>query len=823
MTVASDFGSWRAEDSLETPSVPAFAREARINPREQARAQRRSSASQRWPASSTVRVPYLPSHVKIHQLRQEHRQQACPKRPPWKLAPKRRPRSAASSYMRATFAIDSALPLREQQQLRQRHRRRASWQQPEQRRPEEAKYVLQEGPIQGSGSYSRGVSTVPRHRQGFGVRTAAVVAAATTAAKNCTDGRSGWTGGLYEGSNRPDRRPTRRPASAPMRFFGRPPSSPSPGYEREETGAASGGGGPRGACPPHRQATRRPGSALAKRNPAVGSRRRDAPSPSRVREDQQKRGSPLPPAAWGVRTATAPSSSAASPAVKAATSGGVEQAERNYEEVVVCRASHRVIKGSAARRQRGEGLIGGRVGGGGNDGRRDKWVGLLEGSSEALWTCGRGGGGGEDDHDDTDTDDARFLDLAINPSPWGAFVGGPPGMENTPAASGGGGGGGGGGQRQLSKKRPSSAPRQPPTATAPPAGRSEEGDGRTRTRPRSAHAASPSREHVAGTFVTTAYGGGGSGERENEEYRASPRATPGGEAEKLNSARRGSRGGLSVSAAVDGATGRITEGTGGVAAPRQAGGAIFAGGGGGGGGGGGCHPAGVVPDAELVVVARQLQPRAAFSPANKGSRYNGGLEKKASETPAPAFSSRAIASGMLFDTLPPPSLARPMMPRTPAPSPPPPLSPPAPPPPPNEIIHTLGLTGSAIVPGVAAAPAAPAAGGTEPRPSHGTNTRRVFQQWQQQQQQQTAKTLAGWVKEAGGRWRSGENGGGNTTTTTGTAAVRYGVSTIAPSVVLDSRTANSAHESSGRRRARASGLAGKALRVRRPKPLVLGR
>ncbi|CBJ30542.1 hypothetical protein Esi_0199_0032 [Ectocarpus siliculosus] len=495
----------------------------------------------------------------------------------------------------------------------------------------------------------------------------------------------------------------------------------------------------------------------------------------------------------------------------AAASGGIEQVERSYEEVVVCRSSQRVIKGSAARRQKAEGPISGRVsGGGGNDGRRDKWVGLLEGPSEALWTCGRGGGGGENEDDDTD-DGARFLDLAINPSPWGAFVGGPPGMEKTPAVRGGSGGSV---QRQLSKKRPSSAPRQPPTATAPPTERSEEGGGRTRTRPRSAHAASPSRQNAAGTFVTAAYGGGGGGGRENEENCISLGETPHEETEKSNSARRGSRGGLSVPAGVDGTAGGTAQGTGGVAVPTQGGKEIFAG-----GGGGGCHPGGVVQDAELVVVARQLQPRTAFSPVNKGSHHNNnsGLEKMAGETPAPAFSSRTIASGMLFDTQPPPSLARPMMPRTPAPSPPQPLSPPAPPPPPNKIGHTLGLTGSAIVPGVAAAPAA--AGGTEPRPRHGTTTRRVFQHRQQQQQeQQTATTLAGWVKEAGGRWRSGENGSGNAT-----ATGRYVFSTIAPSVVLDSRTANNAHGGSGRRRAGASGLVGKALRVRRPKQLVLGR
>ncbi|CAB1118611.1 unnamed protein product [Ectocarpus sp. CCAP 1310/34] len=592
-----------------------------------------------------------------------------------------------------------------------------------------------------------------------------------------------------------------------MRFFGRPPLSSSPGYEREETSFGSRGGVLRGACPPHRQATRRPRSALTRRNPTSGNRRRGARSPSGAREDQKRRGSPLPPAAWGFRNATA-SSATAAPAVKAAAaSGGVEQVERSYQEVVVCRSRQRVIKGSAARRQKAEGPISGRVSGAGNGGRRDKWVGLLEGSSEALWTCGRGGGGGENDDDDTD-DDARFLDLAINPSPWGAFVGGPPGIEKTSAARGGSGGSV---QRQLCKKRPSSAPRQAPTATAPTTGRSEEGGGRTRTRPRSAHAASPSRQNAAGNFVSAAYGGGG---RENEENCISLEETPHEETEKSKSARRGSRDGLSVTAGVDGTAGRTAQGTGGEAVPTQGSKAIIAGG----GGGGGCHPGGVVQDAELVVVARQLQPRTAFSPANKGSHHNSSVEKMAGETPAPAFSSRTIASGMFFNTQPPPSFARPMMPRTPAPSPPPPLSPPAPPSPPNKIGHTLGLTGSAIVPGVAAAPAA--AGGTEPRPRHGTTTRRVFQHRQQQQpqQQQTATTVAGWVKEAGGRWRNGENGSGNAT-----ATGRYGFSTTAPSVVPDSRTAKNVHGGSGRRRARASGLVGKALRVRRPTQIVLGR
>lgn len=98
--------------------------------------------------------------------------------------PKRRPRSAAS-YMRSTFAIDSAplaratsfsTPKQQQQQQQDQQRRRllrgrASWR-PEAACPEDAKYVLQEDARQGSRSGSFDVGTVPRPRQGFGVRMA---------------------------------------------------------------------------------------------------------------------------------------------------------------------------------------------------------------------------------------------------------------------------------------------------------------------------------------------------------------------------------------------------------------------------------------------------------------------------------------------------------------------------------------------------------------------------------------------------------------------------------------------------------------------------
>lgn len=82
--------------------------------------------------------------------------------------PKPRPRSAAPSYMRSTFTTDSALPEAHARRLipdKPRHRSRYVRQPGH---PDEAKYVLQQGAGQNS---SHGAPSVPRPRQGFGVRT----------------------------------------------------------------------------------------------------------------------------------------------------------------------------------------------------------------------------------------------------------------------------------------------------------------------------------------------------------------------------------------------------------------------------------------------------------------------------------------------------------------------------------------------------------------------------------------------------------------------------------------------------------------------------
>jgi len=279
--------------------------------------------------------------------------------------------------------------------------------------------------------------------------------------------------------------PSRRPASAPVRVCGRHAYSP-PGCE---TAARPQSGGRQGEGALSRATERRPGSALA-RNRAHQTRGHD---PCRDIVRDQRTGSPLPPPAWGVRPFPASSIAAGT------FTRDFKQTDRAYEEVVVCRGSRRVFTGSAARdkKQRHQG--------GGLHGRDPTWLGLLEGSP------GGGGCGGE-----------SLLDLAINPSPWGAFVGGPP----TTAI-----------KTSSNQKRPSSAPRPLSMAGTPeqslPSG-FEAGGSRAQARPRSAHAASPSRITVSEALITRAYSSG------PEKQRVSPPVALGGGGELQGSPSRSS-------------------------------------------------------------------------------------------------------------------------------------------------------------------------------------------------------------------------------------------------------------------------------------------
>lgn len=370
----------------------------------------------------------------------------------------------------------------------------------------------------------------------------------------------------------PPRCPSRRPASAPVRFFGRRSVS-SPGYERtvgSELHDRHGGCG----VPPRRATKRRPGSALAgnhtPQNQAQETQRYHL-------HDQRRDGSPLPPAAWGVRPTSA-SSVPAGPVV----ADCLEQTGRTYEEFVVCRGTQGVVKGSVTRhqkrqhsrsstvptnqRQQDEGL----------GGRDSKGLGLLEGTSEGLWVCGRRneGGGGDDDVGDQDK-----LGLAINPSPWGAFVGGPP-AEKTLLG--------------RDRKRPSSAPRRPsaPSAATIPTQGLEVGRDHVQARSRSAHAASPSRNCATDVFVTTCYSSCDKEDRPSQKSVGAERVTQ-------NSACRSSCGGRPGSAEVR--VVELGEGTHGIntGRPRQADGKRLS--------TSSCQQRAAAPDVDLVVVARQVQ------------------------------------------------------------------------------------------------------------------------------------------------------------------------------------------------------------------------
>ena len=379
----------------------------------------------------------------------------------------------------------------------------------------------------------------------------------------------------------PPRRPCRRPASAPVRFFGRRPAS-SPGCE---LAGASEPHERHGGVPPRRATKRRPGSSALK----TGNATHQHGIQQFHLHDQRNDGSPLPPAGWGVRPTPASSTLPGSFVAECL----VEPAGRTYEEVVVCRGTRRAAKGSVARHQQGQ-QPGRRSTDPDEQRRQDEGFvrrsgagsGLLEGAGEGLWACGgwNEGSGGDA------VGDRSQLGLAINPSPWGVFVGGPPEKKKTTLV--------------RNRKRPSSAPRRPPRTTIPAPGL-EVGRGRVRARPRSAHAASPSRNGTSEVFVTTGYGcdrEGGSGARE---------AQAGAESATQNPARRSSRGGRPVSA-VDRV--ELGEGTAGMDAgrPRQADGARLS--------KSRCQQRAAAPGADLVVVARQVQVRApndTFSPSEK--------------------------------------------------------------------------------------------------------------------------------------------------------------------------------------------------------------
>lgn len=379
----------------------------------------------------------------------------------------------------------------------------------------------------------------------------------------------------------PPRCPSRRPTSAPARFFGRRPRS-SPGCERTA--------GPekhdrRGRVPPGRATKRRPGSAqtgnLAHQNGTQGYHL----------HDQRGDGSPLPPAGWGVRPTSASSTLATS-----FEAGCLEQAGRTYEEVVVCRGTQRTAKGSVARHQRGQP---GRSSAAdpeeqrqkddGFGGRSGKGLGLLDGADEGQWACG----GTIEAGGDSSVVDQKQLGLAINPSPWGAFVGGPPAERETEL----------GGNR----KRPSSAPRRPSTTTTIPAPGLEVGSGRrVQARPRSAHAASPSRNLASDVFVTAGYSS-----CDKEDGSGPKKVRVGAERATQNPARRRFRGGQPVSA-VDRA--ELGEGTPGMDArrPSQADGARVS--------KSSYQQRAAAPGAGLVVIARQVKVRTIFSALEKGGR-----------------------------------------------------------------------------------------------------------------------------------------------------------------------------------------------------------
>lgn len=334
-----------------------------------------------------------------------------------------------------------------------------------------------------------------------------------------------------------------------------------------------------GGVPPRRATKRRQGSALT----GNITHQNQAHDIQQYRlHDQKRDGSPLPPAAWGVRP-TSTSSISAGPSV----AGCLEQTQWTYEEVVVCRRSQRVVQGSPTRYQKRQHK---RSSAGPDDhlrqdeglgGRGNKGLGLLQGASRGLWVCGRRNEGRGDDVNG----DQSKLGLAINPSPWGAFVGGPPAEKTTPGRN---------------RKRPSSAPRPPSTTTTPTPG-IEVGSDRVQARPRSAHAASPSRNCATEVFVTTGYNSC------DKEDGSGPRAV-GAETAMQNSAYRNSRSGRPV-LAVDRV--ELGEGTDGMDAghSRQADGARVS--------KSSCQQRAAVPDAHLAVVATQVQAHTIMAPAKK--------------------------------------------------------------------------------------------------------------------------------------------------------------------------------------------------------------
>lgn len=199
----------------------------------------------------------------------------------------------------------------------------------------------------------------------------------------------------------------------------------------------------------------------------------------------QKSASPMRPAAWGASCTSAATTHARTAPVR-------------YDEAIISQGSPRVTEGSVLRQQQSaatalkscgprhqaaESVRSGRRDHSKrmkNDG--DKWVGLLKRSNTPQKgddaARGRSIGGS--------------LSLAICPSPWGAFLGGPR-MTKTTADG--------------SKKRPSSAPRRSLNAHT-----LADGADHARARPRSAYAASPSRH--TGVLKTKGYvEGDGSGGR----------------------------------------------------------------------------------------------------------------------------------------------------------------------------------------------------------------------------------------------------------------------------------------------------------------------
>lgn len=201
--------------------------------------------------------------------------------------------------------------------------------------------------------------------------------------------------------------------------------------------------------------------------------------------------------------------------------------------------------------------------GGAPRGRDPTCLGHIEGSA--------GGGGGVQ----------SLLDLAINPSPWGAFVGGPP----TTAV-----------KTSFNKKRPSSAPRSTSVTRtltpdqSPLSGFEAGGGGKgVQARPKSAHAAYPSRTNASEALVARAC-------NVPERRLLSPPAVLGNEKDLSDSKSRSSLSGCPVSA-----VGERLEEAGGADSERQrqASRARAC--------TGSRQQRTSVGDAELVVIARQVQ------------------------------------------------------------------------------------------------------------------------------------------------------------------------------------------------------------------------